>query len=390
MNGQKAMLRIVVDGVFFQLASTGIARVWDTILRQLAQAPDLEILLLDRGGAPEIAGITRLPFPRYHAVEAAADSALVQKVCDHFGADAFTSTYYTTPLSTPMVLMVYDMIPELFGFDMRIKDWMEKETAIAFAQRYLCISHSTRQDLLKLYPEISPDLAEVAHCGVDTAAFAPRDAAAVAAFRARYGLERPYFLFVGSRVQHKAYKNSDLFFNALREMAAVDFDIFCVGGEPQIEAQVLANLPPGVRAQRVELSDHDLSLAYAGAIALVYPSLYEGFGMPVIEAMASGCPVITTHRGSLAEAAGDAALLVEGTSASEMATAMTRIQQPDLRTDLQVRGRAQAARFRWEPMAALLQAQLRQVSVAGQTPDARAFFAEWTRLRGLQADVDYR
>lgn len=384
------MLRIVVDGVFFQLASSGIARVWDTILRQMVHFPGVEIVLLDRGGAPEIAGITRLPFPRYHAAEAAADSALIQKACDHLNADAFTSTYYTTPLSTPMVLMVYDMIPELFGFDMRIKDWMEKETAIAYAQRYLCISHSTRQDLLKLYPEIQPSLAEVAHCGVDTVAFAPRTAAKVAAFRDRHGLKRPYFLFVGSRVQHKAYKNSDLFFNALREMAATDFDIFCVGGEPQIEPQVLANLPQGVRVQRVDLSDHDLSLAYAGAIALVYPSLYEGFGMPVIEAMASGCPVITTHRGSLAEAAGDAALLVEGTSVTEMAEAMTRIQRPDLRADLQARGQEQAARFRWEPMAQLLHAQLQQVSLEGQTSEAQAFFAEWTRLRGLQADVDYR
>lgn len=215
---------------------------------------------------------------------------------------------------------------------------------------------------------------------------APRAVADVAAFRARHGLDRPYFLFVGSRVQHKAYKNSDLFFNALRSMAAADFDIFCVGGEPQ----VLASLPQGMRAQRVELTDYDLSLAYAGAIALVYPSLYEGFGMPVIEAMASDCPVITTHRGSLAEAAGDAALLVEGTSVSEMAAAMMRIQQPELRAELQARGRAQAARFRWEPMAALLHAQLQQVSVAGRTAAAQAFFAEWARLRRLQADVDYR
>lgn len=383
-------MRIVVDGVFFQLNNTGIARVWQTVLRLLRQRRDITIIVLDRGGLPDIPGLERLPFPRWHAAEAAADSALIQKVCDHVGADVFTSTYYTTPLRTPMVLMVHDMIPELFGFDMRVKDWMEKETAIAYAQRFVCVSHSTRRDLLQFHPEIPGRHVAVAHCGVDPSAFAPRPAEEIAAFRARHGLSRPYFLFVGSRVQHKAYKNSDLFFRALREMTAMECDVFCVGGEPQIEPEVLANLPPGVRARRVSLSDHDLSLAYGGATALVYPSLYEGFGLPVIEAMASGCPVITTHRGSLAEAAGDAALLVEGTSVPEMAAALTRVQDQAVQADLRQRGLAHAARFRWEPMADLLLHQLQEVRQAARTPTAQAFFAEWTRLRLLQAEVDYR
>lgn len=383
-------MRIVVDGVFFQLASTGIARVWQTVLGLLAQNPTLSITLLDRGGLPEIPGVSTFPFPAYKAADVAADSAMIQKVCDQLGADVFSSTYYTTPLCTPMVLMVYDMIPELFGFDMTLRGWMEKETAISYAQRYLCISHSTRHDLLNLYPEIPPDHARMAHCGVDTEAFAPRDPAAIRAFRDQHGLERPYFLFVGSRVQHKAYKNSDLFFRALKNMAAVNFDIFCVGGEPEIEAQVLESLPPGVRAQRVTLSDYDLSLAYGGATALVYPSLYEGFGMPVIEAMASGCPVITTHRGSLAEAAGDAALLVEGTSVPEMTAALSRVLNPTVQADLRARGLAHAARFRWEPMADLLLELLHEVREAGRAPGAQDFFAEWTRLRRLQADVDFR
>ncbi|WP_212525606.1 glycosyltransferase family 1 protein [Actibacterium sp. MT2.3-13A] len=382
-------MRLVVDGVFFQLNNTGIARVWETVLQLLAARAEWEIFLLDRGGAPRIEGITNVPFPAYKAGDVAADSLLIQKVCDHLEAEAFTSTYYTTPLSVPMVLMVYDMIPERFDFDMSLRGWMEKETSIAYAQRYLCISESTRRDLLHFYPEIPPDHARVAYCGVDTATFAERPAGEVAAFREAHGLDRPYFLFVGSRVQHKSYKNSDLFFSALKQMTAVDFDIFCVGGEKEIEPQVLDSLPEGVRAQRVVLSDHDLSLAYAGAAALVYPSLYEGFGMPVIEAMASGCPVITTRRGSLAEAAGDAALFVEGTSVPEMAEALTRVQDPAVQADLRARGLAHAARFRWEPMAELLAGQVETVIAAGKTPEAQAFFGEWARLRNIQANVDY-
>jgi hypothetical protein len=211
-------MRLVVDGVFFQLNNTGIARVWESVLRLMAKRHDVEIFLLDRGGAPGIDGMTPVSFPHYLIGPAPLDSITIQNVCDTLGADVFTSTYYSTPTRTPMALMVYDMIPALFDFDMRVRGWKEKETAISYAQRYLCISHSTRADLLRLYPEIDPDHAQVAYCGLDTTAFCPRPAAEVAAFRAAHGLHRPYFLFVGSRVQHKSYKNSDLFFAALRQM----------------------------------------------------------------------------------------------------------------------------------------------------------------------------
>jgi glycosyltransferase involved in cell wall biosynthesis len=171
-------------------------------------------------------------------------------------------------------------------------------------------------------------------------------------------------------------------------MTRVDFDVFCVGGEPQIEQAVRDSLPPGVNIQRVVLSDHDLSLAYAGAAALVYPSLYEGFGMPVIEAMASGCPVITTRHGSLAEASGDAALSISGTSVPEMVQALTHIQDPAVHADLRRRGIHQAARFRWEPMADAFYDMLTDVIDAGRRPETQAFLAEWQRLRHLQARVD--
>lgn len=378
--------RIVVDGVFFQLAASGIARVWRSLLSIWAQQARFEIFLLDRGNCPRIDGITRIPFPRYHAAQAAADSALIQRMCDHVAADGFVSTYYTSPLTTPMALMVYDMIPEIFDFDMRIKEWREKEIAIAYAQAYVCISNSTRNDLRKFYPEIRQDLVRAAYCGVDRDTFYPRDATA---FRASHDLTRPYFLFVGSRVQHKSYKNSDLFFDALQQMRAVDFDVFCVGGEPEIEQQVLDALPQGVRCTRVVLTDDDLAQAYAGAAALVYPSLYEGFGMPVIEAMAAGCPVITTNRGSLAEAAGDAALLVDGTSVPEMARALEQVLDPGTRDRLREKGYAQAAKFEWEPMADAMADQIETVIAAAATPRMQTFGQEWTRLRGLMADVDH-
>jgi glycosyltransferase involved in cell wall biosynthesis len=387
-DGKK--MRLLVDGVFFQLNNTGIARVWQSLLPLVAQHGDIELFMLDRGNAPDIAGVTRLPFPsRKLAEQSADDSILIQRMCDHLEIDIFTSTYYTSPLATPMLLMVYDMIPELFGFDLTQRAWQDKELAISFSQRQLCISANTREDLLSFYPELDSERVVVAHCGVDGSVFRPAEKNQVEAFYLRHGIDRPYFLFVGSRVQHNGYKNSKLFFDALSGIEAADFDVVCVGGEREIEAEVLGRLPEGVRCHRFELSDADLSLAYSGALALVYPSLYEGFGMPVIEAMASGCPVITTAHGSLLEAAGDAACIISGTSVEEMRGALKRIRDKSYREELRRLGLVQSSRFCWQDMADALVREAWTLHEQAENGEFGTFFAGWRRLREIQASVDY-
>ena len=383
------MIRLLVDGVFFQLNSTGIARVWRTVLTLMAQEGRLAVHLLDRGGAPDIDGINRIPFRPYDEARGSAeDSQAIQEVCDRFGIDVFTSSYYTTPLSTPMLLVVYDMIPELFAYDLRHRPWMEKQIAISFSQRFLCISEKTRTDLLAVYPEIPASRAVTAYCGVDVETFRERSREEIEAFRAKYALHRDYFLFVGSRGPRGNYKNSWLFFEALQHAGERAFDILCVGGEAEIEPAVLDMLPDDVTCRRVGLSDDELATAYGDAVALIYPSLYEGFGMPVVEAMASGCPVITTNHGSLAEAAGDAALLVGGQSVDEMRAALARIRDPDVQRSLRERGLRQARNFCWSNMARQLEKELLKLAEESRGERFRHFFDEWRALRLAQAQCD--
>ncbi|NNJ91332.1 MAG: glycosyltransferase, partial [Gammaproteobacteria bacterium] len=197
------MAKLLIDGIFFQINNTGIARVWDSIIPYLVKKKDLDIFVLDRGGMPHYVGVTHIPFPTYNLNQfTASDSVLIEKISDQYKIDVFTSTYYTSPLSTPMVLMVYDMIPELFAFNMSERPWMEKTVAISFAQRYVCISESTRRDLLSIFPEISPQHAVVGLCGIDRDVFFPASDEEVTAFKKKFSLDRPYYLFVGSRVQH--------------------------------------------------------------------------------------------------------------------------------------------------------------------------------------------
>ncbi len=383
------MIKLMVDGVFFQINNTGIARVWKSIIEILAESGQYEILFLDRGNAPQIKGVYYIPFPRNLFSQCAADSFLIQEICDYYQIDVFTSTYYTTPVTTPMVLMVHDMNPELFDFDLTQRAWMEKDIAISYAQRYLSNSYNTRNDLLDFYPEIAIEKVNVAHCGVDESVFYVRDEHEINLFRKRFLLDREYFLFVGSRVQHNNYKNSQLFFNALIRMPKVEFDVFCVGGEKEIEAEIISLVPDGFRCFLVELTDDELALAYGGALALVYPSLYEGFGMPVIEAMASGCPVITTHNGSLVEAAGNAACLISGESVVEMCEALEKIQDEEYRKLLKAKGLVHSHHFRWQGMADALGEQLELLVQEDKRGIYDHYFTEWKALRSLQASVDY-
>jgi glycosyltransferase involved in cell wall biosynthesis len=379
-------MSLVIDGVFFQLAQSGIARIWRAILPLLAQKLDMPIVFLDRGGGDDVEGVEVVPFPTYKSKFNAHDSELLERVCRHYDAKVFTSTYYTTPLQTPSLLLVYDMIPERLGFDLTARDWREKEIAISHARRHICISANTRNDLLEYYPELDPRTTTFAYCGVNQGVFRPSDEHAIAGFRRELNLTRPYYIFVGSRVQHKNYKNASLFFDAVKTMPEVDFDVLCVGGEK--DTPTLTEDSTGHRIIQVDLNDEDLALAYSGATALVYPSLYEGFGLPVAEAMSCGCPVISTTRGSLAEVAGDAALRIGGSSVPEMVEALRKVRDPGVRAHLVASGSQHVRRFRWEPFADEVVQAVRTIAAESGRGAYRDFYQAWTELRALQGEVD--
>jgi glycosyltransferase involved in cell wall biosynthesis len=381
-------MRVLVDGVFFQLASSGIARVWSSLLEEIVRDPALSVFMLDRGGCPIIPGVSLIAFPSYTMTYTAADSLLIQEFCDRYEIDVFASTYYTTAVTSPQVQVVYDMIPEVMGFDLSARVWKEKQLALSYASYFACVSRNTREDLCKFYPSIERSRTAVTHWGVNTAIFNSSAQQNVSALRNKYGLEDSWFLFVGSKVQHKGYNNAALFFEALKNEKAADFDVVCVGGEPMIEPEWLREVPPQVRILPLDLPDDELSAAYAGAIALVYPSLYEGFGMPVVEAMASGCPVITTHNGSLHEVAGDAALIISGHDSRELLHAMDRIRTPPIRQSFIKAGYARAAKFRWQDAAEGLKRLLRLADAERYDDEAIAFHKHWKKLRVAQAQVD--
>jgi predicted O-linked N-acetylglucosamine transferase (SPINDLY family)/glycosyltransferase involved in cell wall biosynthesis len=341
--------RVVVDGVFFQNYGTGIARVWRTLFQEWRKSGFAEnVLLLDRDGtAPNIPGLRVRTVPRHSYDRLDEDRAMLQAVCDEERATVFTSTYYSTPLATPVVMMVYDMNPEVLKADLTEPAWREKAHCIGRASRFVAISRSTARDLRRIHPAVPPGSITVAHVGVDPL-FRPAEASEVDDFRRRHGLGGPYFLLVGSR---PSYKNAATFFRAFARLPDRSrYGVLRVGSMAELDPAQRAACA-GSLVKGLLLSDEDLRLAYCGALALVYPSVHEGFGMPVIEALASGCPVITTSHSSLPEVAGDAAIYVNPFDHRSLAAAMVQIQKPDLRAALLPRGLERAKLFSWTAMA---------------------------------------
>ena len=190
-------------------------------------------------------------------------------------------------------------------------------------------------------------------CGVDAPFFAAGDAEA-AAVRARYSLPRPYVLAVGSI---EPRKNIGLALDVWASLPAElrqEFEFVVAGPEGWRAAQTVARLraaPAGVRYLGY-VPEADLPGLTAGAALRFYPSLYEGFGLPVAQAMACGVAVITSNVSALPETAGAGALYADPRSAAEWRAALERaLRSPELRRTLGEAGRQRAARYRWEEAA---------------------------------------
>lgn len=362
-NIQKQILQIrkpspiiIIDGVFFQLYKTGIARVWKSLLEEWANNEFAQhIIVLDRAGTtPKIPGIRYINLAPYNYDNTEIDREMLQQVCDEEGADLFISSYYTTPITTPSVFMAYDMIPEVMGWDLTHPMWREKHQAIQQASAYIAISNNTARDLVNCFTDISIETVTVAYCGVPDS-FVPANSEDIAAFKNKYGITKPYFILVGAG---SGYKNSILFFQAFSQLASsYGFDIVLTGSGG-ILAPEYRVYTSGSIVHTLQLSDEELAVAYSGAVALVYPSKYEGFGMPVIEAMACGCPVIACPNASIPEVAGEAAIYISDDDVNGLVNALCEVQKPKIRQSLIASGLAQAQKFSWSKMADIVSSTL--------------------------------
>lgn len=266
-----------------------------------------------------------------------------------FRPDLVHETYYShgtvVPSNAKVVITVHDMIHELFpeGFAAWDATRDEKSSAVRRADHIICVSENTRQDLIRLLG-VDPAKTSVVHHGYEL-------------LTDPTGMRRcqePYILYVGSR---GGYKNFDRLLQAYAASPSIheNFHLIAFGGGPltRREQSRIHELGGG-RWQVRHLSGGDDVLAdlYVSAEVFVYPSLYEGFGIPPLEAMSCGCPVLCADRSSLPEVVGDAAGFFDPESVDSMITALNRaLFDSSYKQSLIKNGRSRCAEFSWQKCA---------------------------------------
>ena len=273
------------------------------------------------------------------------------------GADLYHSTYYLMPYfpGIPTVLTVYDLIPLLFPQSVSLQARLFFRWATALALRasthVLAISETTRRDLISVF-HVPPQRVTAIPLAADPH-FYPQPLPEIQRVRVQYALPERYVLYVGI---NKPHKNLVRLVEAWAQLQPQPLPLVIAGAwdlrypEPRQRAQSL-----GLEQKVIWLGpvpEAALPALYSGATVFVFPSLYEGFGLPVLEAMACGAPVVCSNTSSLLEIGERAVCFFDPTQVEDICTALRQVlADPALRADLRERGLARAAQFSWQTTA---------------------------------------
>ncbi len=296
--------------------------------------------------------VRRFP-PSGGRVVAAVNRAINRWRIPRWRPDVLHETYYSqTSLGTlacPVVVTVHDMIherfPELFndgGLNRRLK-----QKSLQRADHAICVSEATRQDLCRIL-DFPFEKTAVVHHGVDV------PSAATNVFPLPEPTGRPFILYVGLR---GGYKNFSSLVEAMTQSVRLrsEFDLVVFGGGPFRPHELAAAAAVGFPRKQLRhagRNDKTLAALYRTAAAMAYPSLYEGFGMPLLEAMAHGCPVVCGSEGPAREVVGDCAALFDPRAIDDIARAIESVVfSPDRRAALATAGCERARGFSWRKCA---------------------------------------
>lgn len=261
----------------------------------------------------------------------------------------FNAFYNHVRIPIPQVFTLYDMIPELFPcyFDPHHpgnrKFMAEKKRCFEQAVLIFAISASAAQDALAYYPNLNPNKIKITHLGVSNFFFETTQCLLSQN-------SKPYFLYVGHRMGHKNFKNLLIAF--AHSGLAAEFDLRVISPYDFTPEEKLIIQDYQIRdSVKINPSATDTVLRnnYANAVAFVYPSVYEGFGLPILEAMASGTLVATSLTSSMAEIGGDTAFYFDPKNTESIANCLIRITRltSQERQDKVAQGKTRASTFTW-------------------------------------------
>ncbi len=297
---------------------------------------------------------------RFFPVRAAWMQAILPGTLRRVRPDVCHFPNYLAPVAPgcPYLVTIHDMTlfitPRFHRFKKLVLDRTLVPHVARRAARIITVSKSARNDIVR-YLKVPKEKVHVIMNAVSPAFKPVVDKASLDAVCARYGLDVPYVLYVGTIEPRKNLTRLIQAFAQLRK-AGLPHKLVLVGQQGWHCEPIYAEVEKQGLQQDAIFTGYvpfdDLPALYSAAESMAFPSLYEGFGLPVLEAMACGTPVVTSASSSLAEVAGDAALLVDPFSVEEIASALRRIHSDRaLAEELSYKGRERAAQFTWERAA---------------------------------------
>ncbi len=263
--------------------------------------------------------------------------------------DILHETYYTEkPIknnNVKRVITVHDMIYELYPENLpnAKKVITAKKSAIDRADCIIAVSENTKNDLINIYP-CTKDKVSVIYHGVSL-----NEKNSMPFFK----IEKPYVLFVGNRLGYKNFTSLIDVYNQ-NNLISNDYLLICFGGGGFNQEELKKIEKSGLKEKVLQFNGNDAMLKsmYQSASLFVYPSIYEGFGMPVLEAMAEGCPVVCSNSSSLPEVAGDAAYYFDSNNIDSMEKAITDVLcNNEIKQGLVNKGYERVKIFTWERCA---------------------------------------
>jgi len=364
-------MRIFIDARVIQDHFPGIGRYVFNLIDAMAPQLDGELLALvathTANTRYDLAQLRRHPnvelIPSDVSIFSWRSQTALPRLIRRLNPDLLHFPYNLHPLTPgrPSILTLYDVIPRrfptYFSPPSRWKIEAIQRVAIRFSERFVAISQATAADFRQLY-RISPERITVTPLAPDPV-FHPRAQSELADYRRKMNLAERYFLYLGANKPHKNLPRLIRAWAKVREQRAGIGGQLVVAGHwdkryPEAkELAVSLGVSDSVRFLGAVLGA-DLPLLYAAATAFIFPSLYEGFGLPVLEAMACGTPVACSRAPGLNEVTGQAALTFDPYSVGEMADVIIRLgTDSSLRDQLIRRGMKRAASFSWENTARL-------------------------------------
>lgn len=352
-------MRIVYDNIIFaSQRSGGISVVWSELLQRALRDAALDLSFVEFAPVDNLQrqGLD-IPPERVRTVPACLRKAFKYLPVRASGKEPFlfhSSFFRTCPNPHAVnVTTVHDFTNELFqtGSGARKERWI-KHKAIRHSDHVICISENTRRDFFRFFPGFPEERVAVVHNGV-SGVFHPLEDCGTLPFP-----EGSYLLFVGAR---DGYKHFDL----IPEVLARSGMALVTTGSPLSAAE--EKQLEGCRHHHAgRVSAEELNRLYNGAFALVYPSSYEGFGLPVIEAQRAGCPVIACNASSIPEIIGETPLLTEEATPGALLSSLDLLKDGKMRAAVIRDGLENARRFSWDKMYGEILEVYRQALIGGK------------------------